>query len=134
MAENINMQAKRTNEMETYDFIEGKDKFEDAWKRPGIPAVAPTSDYLGKYLLFGPSKPIGFEKESNQAVRLFYLSRQLVHDANLPITQQEIQDEAVKTLRSYGHQKIDTIPKEVFALALSKVILAKAQNHVLQNT
>lgn len=74
------------------------------------------------------------EKESNQAVRLFYLSRQLVHDANLPITQQEIQDEAVKTLRSYGHQKIDTIPKEVFALALSKVILAKAQNHVLQNT
>ncbi len=70
MAENINMQAKRTNEMETYDFIEGKDKFEDAWKSPGIPAVAPTSDYLGKYLLFGPSKPIGFEKESNQAIEV----------------------------------------------------------------
>jgi trigger factor len=74
-------------------------------------------------------------EESEQAVRLFYLSRQVVHDAKLPVTHKEVQDEAVSTLRAFGSQSLDPtqIPKEVYALSLSKVILAKAQDHILKN-
>ncbi len=72
--------------------------------------------------------------ESAQAVRLFYLSRQVVHEAKLPVTHQEVQDEAIAILQSYGSRnlEIDRIPKEVYALALSKVILAKAQDFIIQ--
>ena len=69
--------------------------------------------------------------ESGQAVRLFYLSRKIVNDAKLPITHQDVQNEAVATMRSYNAQPSETIPKEIYALALSKIILAKAQDYVL---
>ncbi|HSX25973.1 MAG TPA: trigger factor [Chlamydiales bacterium] len=74
------------------------------------------------------------ENESAQAVRLFYLSRQVVHDAKIPVTHKEVQDEAIATLQSYGSRnvEIDRIPKEIYALALSKVILAKSQENILQ--
>jgi trigger factor len=73
-------------------------------------------------------------EESTQAVRLFYLSRQVVHNAKIPITHKEVQDEAVATLNAYGvgRIEIDKISKEVYALALSKVILSKAQDHIIQ--
>lgn len=73
--------------------------------------------------------------ESTQAVRLFYLSRQIVRDANIGITHKEVQDEAVSTLRAHGMQQqiaLDQIPKEVYALALSKVILARAQDYIIE--
>jgi trigger factor len=72
-------------------------------------------------------------EEANQAVRLFYLSRQIVRQAQIPVKESEVQQEAVKTASAYG-QKVDPahLPKEVFALALSKVILAKAQDYILQ--
>ncbi|MDE3046101.1 MAG: trigger factor [Verrucomicrobiota bacterium] len=73
------------------------------------------------------------EREADQAVRLFYLSRQIVRDLNLPITHQEVENEAVKTLRSFGAQNTDQIPKEMFALALSKIILFKAQSYILEH-
>ncbi len=69
--------------------------------------------------------------ESSQAVRLFYLSRKIVNDAKISITHQDVQDEAVATMRSFNTNKIDKIPKEIYALALSKIILAKAQDHLL---
>lgn len=71
------------------------------------------------------------ELEANQAVRLFYLSRKVVSDANISITHKEIQDEAVATMQSYGQRNNDAIPREIYALAMSKVFLAKAQNHIL---
>jgi len=73
--------------------------------------------------------------ESAQAVRLFYLSRQVVRDAQISITHKEVQDEAVATLRAHGMQQqisIDQIPKEVYALALSKIILARAQDYIIR--
>lgn len=72
--------------------------------------------------------------ESSQAVRLFYLSRQVVREAKIPVTHKEVQDEAVATLNSYGMNRVDIekISKEVYALALSKVILAKAQDFIIQ--
>jgi len=72
--------------------------------------------------------------ESDQAVRLFYLSRQIVRDAKITVTHAEVQQEAVESAHAFG-RKIDPahLNKEIFALALSKVILAKAQNYILDN-
>lgn len=72
--------------------------------------------------------------ESLQSLRLFYLSRKIIHDAQISVTHQEIQDEAIATLnaRDKSHQiSVDQIPREVFALAMSKVMLAKAQNFII---
>jgi trigger factor len=72
--------------------------------------------------------------ESDQAVRLFYLSRQIVRDAKIPVTHAEVQQEAIQSSRAFG-QNVDPdhLSNEVFALALSKVILAKAQDYILSN-
>lgn len=85
-----------------------------------------------------PEKKIALEEkikdESAHAVRLFYLSRQVVNEFKLPISHKEVQDEAVATLQAHGTNRvqIDQIPKEVYALALSKVILAKAQKYIIE--
>lgn len=73
-------------------------------------------------------------EEANRAVRLFYLARSIVHQAGLPITHQEVQREAISTMQSFTQREVkpDSIPKEVYALALSKVILAKAEEYVIQ--
>lgn len=72
-------------------------------------------------------------RESEGAVRLFYLSRHVVNDAKIGITHQEVQDVAVATMRASGSRQppVDQIPKEVYALAVSKVLLAKAQDFIL---
>jgi trigger factor len=71
--------------------------------------------------------------ESEQAVRLFYLSRQIVQSAKIPVTHQEVQNEAISIYQSYGRTiQADQLPKEIYALALSKVILAKAQDFVMK--
>lgn len=74
--------------------------------------------------------------ESAQAVRLFYLSRKIVQDAKIPVTHQEVQSEAISVYQSHGARNIDPnqLPKEVYALALSKVILAKAQDFITKKT
>jgi trigger factor len=75
-------------------------------------------------------------EESAQAVRLFYLSRSIVQNAKIPVTHQEVQNEAVSIYQSHSgkNAEIDAMPKEVYALALSKVILLKAQEHILRAT
>jgi trigger factor len=74
-------------------------------------------------------------QEAHKAVRLFYLARAIVQQANISITQQEVQQEAINTMRSWNPAAVqpDNIPKEVFALALSKVILAKAEDYIIEN-
>ncbi|MBX9744070.1 MAG: hypothetical protein K2X08_02530, partial [Chlamydiales bacterium] len=74
-------------------------------------------------------------EEANRAIRLFYLSRAIVRQANVPVTHLEVQQEAIATAQSWGQAlKPDNIPKELFALALSKVILAKAEKYVLEQS
>lgn len=73
-------------------------------------------------------------EEAKQAVRLFYLSRSIVQKEKIPVTHQEVQQEAIQIYQSHGAASADQIPKEVFALALSKVILTKAQDHFLKKT
>lgn len=70
--------------------------------------------------------------ESTQAVRLFYLSRGIVQKEKIPVSHQEVQREAIHIFQSHGGKNVDQMPKEVYALALSKVILAKAQDHMLK--
>lgn len=70
--------------------------------------------------------------ESTNAVRLFFLSHSIVKEAKISITHKQIQDEAVATLQSFGAPQSDKIPKEVYALALSKVVLTQAQDHILK--
>ena len=72
--------------------------------------------------------------ESVQAVRLFYLTRQIVRDAKITVTHEEVQQEAARSANAFG-QTVDPehLSKEVFALALSKILLAKAQNYILEN-
>lgn len=73
-------------------------------------------------------------EESAQAVRLFYLSRQIVQDQKLPVTHQEVQNEAIYIYQSHSgkHAEIDQMPKEIYALALSKIMLLKAQDFVIE--
>jgi len=72
--------------------------------------------------------------ESVHAVRLFYLTRQIVRDAKIPVTHEEVQQEAANSAGAFG-QPVDPqhLSKEVFALSLSKILLAKAQNYILNN-
>lgn len=72
--------------------------------------------------------------ESERAIRLFYLAKGIVRQGNLSITHQEVQNEAIVAMRSFTRVPVepDKIPKEVFALALSRVILAKAENYIIQ--
>ncbi|HSX37460.1 MAG TPA: trigger factor [Chlamydiales bacterium] len=73
--------------------------------------------------------------ESTHAIKLFYLSRQVVRDAKIGITYQEVYNDAIATLKSHGiEQKVDLeqIPKEVYTLSLSKIILARAQDFIIR--
>lgn len=71
--------------------------------------------------------------ECRNSVALFYLSRQVVNDAKISVTHQEVQNEAISTLRGTSPEaiEVDKIPREVFALSLSKIILAKAQDYII---
>jgi trigger factor len=69
--------------------------------------------------------------ESARAVRLFYLSRQVVQEQKISLTHQEVQDEAIAL---YKGQKGDEIPREVYALALSRIMLTKAQDCILKKS
>lgn len=73
-------------------------------------------------------------EESAQAVRLFYLSRQIVQSEKIPVTHQEVQNEAIYIYQSHSgrHAETDQLPKEIYALALSKIMLLKAQDFVLE--
>ena len=68
--------------------------------------------------------------QSEEAVRLFYLSRAIVRDSGIQVTKAEVEQEAKRTLQTFGPVRVNAqdIPQEVFALALSKVILRKAQD------
>jgi trigger factor len=69
--------------------------------------------------------------EATDAVRLFYLSRDTVRRAGLLVTHKELQQEAVATLRASNPQA-HQVSQEHLALAFSKVMLKKAQDHILK--
>jgi trigger factor len=74
-------------------------------------------------------------KQADDAVRLFYISRKVVHEAKIDVGYEDVFKEAIATMQAYGPMQIDpkNIPQEVYALAFSKVMLKKAQDHILAN-
>lgn len=72
--------------------------------------------------------------ETSQALRLFYLSRSVVRDEKIPLTHQEVQHEALRTYESQSNRDVDPLSKEIYALAFSKVLLAKVQDLFLKKT
>lgn len=74
-------------------------------------------------------------EETDQSLRLFYLSKQIVQDAKIPITHNEVQQRAVAQRRAnpMGMDGGEQIAKEEFALALSTVFLTKAQDFIINS-
>lgn len=74
-------------------------------------------------------------EETDQSLRLFYLSKQIVQDAKIPITHNEVQQRAVEQRREnrMAMESGEQIGKEEFALALSTVFLTKAQDFIINS-
>lgn len=72
------------------------------------------------------------KQDCTEAVLLFYLSRKVCQDANLPIEYAEIEREGRRILMQAGVHDLKEVPKEVKALSLSRILLRKAQDHILQ--
>jgi trigger factor len=71
-------------------------------------------------------------KQANNSIALFYISRKIVDDAKIPISHEEIQEVALSTYsQDKGNDK--KIPDDAYALALSKIMLTKAQDYILEN-
>jgi trigger factor len=72
-------------------------------------------------------------EESTQAVRLFYISRKIVQDNKIAVTHKEVEQEAVRMYSQNNMRNVDVtkLPKEAYALALSQIILARAQSVIL---
>ncbi len=72
--------------------------------------------------------------ETTHSLRLFYLSRQIVQEGKIPVTNEEINHRAVEqrkmhpAARNLGNE----ISREEYALALSTVFLSKAQDFILK--
>lgn len=78
------------------------------------------------------------EKSAKEAVMLFYLSRKIVHDAKIEVSQKEVHDEIIKTIQERtppGQEpNFKHITEELYALCLSKIMMEKAQNFILNHS
>lgn len=78
------------------------------------------------------------QKQAKDAVALFYLSKKIVNDANISITQKEVHDEIIRTIEAstpLGKEpNLQNISQELYALCLSKIIMSKAQDWVLSQS
>ncbi len=78
------------------------------------------------------------EEHASNAIKMFYLSKKIVDDNKIKISNEDIQKEALDILfqRSGGTKLPDpkNIPKDTYALALSKLVLSKAQDYILEHS
>ncbi len=77
------------------------------------------------------------QKHAEEAIKLFYITRKIIKDFNIQIPDEEIKQEALNILfmQSGKTQVPDSknIPKDTYALALSRLVLKKAQDYILEN-
>ena len=75
------------------------------------------------------------EKHAKNAIKIFFISRKIIDDFEIKISNNEIKNEAVDIIYKRSKKIVDpnSIPKETFALALSKLVLLKAQDYILQH-
>ncbi len=78
------------------------------------------------------------EKSAKEAVSLYYLSRKIVSDAKIEPTQNEIHGEIIKTIQERtppGEEpNLKHITEELYALCVSKMLMEKAQNYILNHS
>ncbi len=67
------------------------------------------------------------KRHAEKAIALFYLSRKIVHDNKLEISKEEI--EQLLTQEAKGQK----ITEQMYALAMSRLILSKAENFLLKH-
>ena len=78
------------------------------------------------------------QKQAKDAVSLFYISRKIVNDSKIDISQKEIHEEIIRTVQEAtppGQEpNLKNISQELYALCLSKMIMAKAQDYILSES
>lgn len=72
-------------------------------------------------------------KQAKEAVSLFYISRDIVKEKKLDITKDEIATEIAKEVHTPIEKLDQKIKDELFAVAFSRLVLAKAQKYILDN-
>lgn len=81
-----------------------------------------------------------FEKElvnyAESALRIFYISKKIVNDFKIEISDEEISKYALNILYKETGKKAEVkdIPKDLYALAFSRLVLIKAEDYVLDQS
>lgn len=81
-----------------------------------------------------------FEKDllkySKEAISIFYLSKKIVSDFDIKISDEEVKQRALFILYRETGQKIDpkNIPRNVYTLAISQLVLNKAEDYILDHS
>jgi len=97
-------------------------------------------EFSKKYPKMNEKEKAAFEEEilkySEAAIRIFYISKKIVGDFKIQITDDEIKQEALNILYRETGKKLDpkNISKDIYALALSKLVLIKAEDYLLDQT
>ncbi len=75
-------------------------------------------------------------KYADAAIRTFYISKKIVSDFKIEISDDEIKQQALNLLYKETGKKIDPkdIPKDIYALAFSRLVLIKAENYILDQS
>jgi len=81
-----------------------------------------------------------FEKEifkySEATIRIFYISKKIVSDFKIKISDEEIQQLALNIIYKETGKKADPkdIPKDIYALAFSRLVLSKSEDYILDQS
>jgi trigger factor len=75
-------------------------------------------------------------KHSEAAIRIFYISKKIVTDYKINISDEEIKQEAINIIYNELGKKPEPkdIPKDIYALAFSRLVLTKAEDYVLDQS
>jgi len=91
--------------------------------------------FKSKYDAMSTEEKKAFEdqlrQESKESVGLFFISRKVCEDAKIPLEYEEVEKEARALMLQAGMAKAE-IPQEVKALSLSRILLRKAQEYILE--
>jgi trigger factor len=74
-------------------------------------------------------------KQAEQALRLFYLTRTIIQKNGIKISNEEIKNEALYMLHQAGkYVEEKDISKDTYAMALSHLVLTKAEDYILEHS
>jgi len=97
-------------------------------------------EFNKKYAKMSDQEKKEFEKDllkySEDAIKIFYLSKKIVADFDIKISDDEIKQRALIILYRETGQKpdVNNIPRNVYALAISQLVLNKAEDYILDHS